>query len=69
MPTLSPHTVAPLAPATPAARRYYIMGAHSLPDGTAFAVADSQQHLLTQFAMGFLSVAEVVDLLTTKSAA
>ncbi|MGI4865864.1 MAG: hypothetical protein ACRYFZ_18210 [Janthinobacterium lividum] len=60
MPTLSTPAIAPVAPA---ARRYYIMGAASLPDGTAFAVSDSHKYLLTEFALGFLSVQEVVDAL------
>lgn len=45
------------------------MGAHSLPDGSAFAVTDSQQHLLTDFAMGHLSVKQVVDALTLNALA
>lgn len=48
----------------PAAKRYYIMGAASLPEGVAFAVRASHHHLLTEFAMGNLSVAEVVAQLT-----
>lgn len=44
----------------PTTKRYYIMGATSLPNGAAFATPDSQRHLLTEFAMGNLNVAEVV---------
>ncbi|MGI4865362.1 MAG: hypothetical protein ACRYFZ_15680 [Janthinobacterium lividum] len=51
-------------PAAPASQRYYIMGAASLPTGSAFAVAGSHRYLLTEFALGFLSVQEVVDALT-----
>lgn len=40
------------------------MGAASLPEGTAFAVKKSHLYLLTEFALGFLSVQQVVEALT-----
>ena len=66
MPTLS---TPPATPAAPASQRYYIMGAASLPEGSAFTVADSHRYLLTEFALGFLSVAEVVEALSGDSPA
>lgn len=53
----------------PSAKRYYIMGAASLPNGIAFAVRASHRHLLTEFAMGNLSVADVVAYLTASTPA
>lgn len=70
MPTLSLHPApAAAAPTAPASRRYYIMGAASLPNGTSFTVADSHWYLLTEFALGFLSVQEVVEALTANALA
>lgn len=69
MPTLSAHPLALPTPVAPASRRYYIMGAASLPNGTAFAVNDSHRYLLTEFALGFLSVQEVVDALAADTSA
>jgi hypothetical protein len=67
MPSPRP-AIRPIAVEAPA-QRYYIMGAESLPSGAAFAVPVSQHHLLTEFAMGNLSVAEVVACLTAKGPA
>lgn len=51
-------------PASPS-QRYFILAVSTMPAGTAFAVPTSQAHLLTQFALGRLSVQDVVDSLTT----
>lgn len=65
---ISPLATSAASPA-PVPQRYYIMGATSLPEGSAFTVVGSYQHLLTEFTMGTLSVAEVVDFLTEKAPA
>lgn len=59
-----PRTATHLIPVDATLQRYYIMGATSLPAGAAFAVRESHHHLLTEFAMGSISVAEVVAHLT-----
>lgn len=56
----APRATAAPTPLDPSAKRYYIMGAASLPKGVAFALRASHRHLLTEFAMGSLSVADVV---------
>jgi hypothetical protein len=63
----SPRASAVPPPFHPTTKRYYIMGATSLPTGAAFATPQSHYHLLTEFAMGDLSVADVVASLTASA--
>lgn len=61
-------TVAPTRFAS-STKRYFIMGFSSLPEGVAFTLRASHRHLLTEFAMGNLSVADVVACLTASAPA
>jgi len=55
------------SPSAATDKRYFILAVSTMPAGTAFTVPTSQAHLFTQFALGFLSVQDVVNILATQA--